>query len=658
MSEFTFVQPQKINKPSADVNESLSLAAGGTNNYDFSHVASFTVMKQQNRPSLHTSQIIQRFSKNVNTGSAPCPNCPVADSTKRTEPAGGPEVEPTSLVDPPEPAGQMPEPGPETIPNSPGTSAVPAAETESDAPAAAPAPVFIVEDNAEEIGPGQMKKSDFLAQLRREVCRVVDETLAGTDQTTQGCPYISYWFNFYSQKNSTHIERTIHRYAPGTRRVTSAAEYITIFTQRARQSAETWARTGEITGIPEGLPVNLPGMGFLGDIGKAFSGIGGLFLKGRGKICPIWASENPRAIQQKLGDGVPLEAGVRSRMESAFGTDFSHVRTHTDTGAAKLANDLDSHAFTVGQHVAFGGGEYQPGTPMGDALIAHELAHVVQQQGGNGGSAAYNSLEQDADHSAAGVLTSLWGKTGATFTRVAQNTMPSLKSGLSLQRCKKKAATTTPAKVTAPTPQPAETPAPEKTTPAAPTVSVGNFRNSGAFSPDNKCPSCKSTITLGIHPKFFLNFMELRGDITGHVDNAEYDFKRTREGGAWQMVNGTWKQVRHDDPGTDDDSTNDDEDLTPENNHIYSMDGVGVFNQNNPDDPFQPFPADMTEFVLKGSFVEWVNVKVGDGSWTKSSNEFEWHSIMWAEKVGGVWQRKTGKNEIEPGSTTVGTGNP
>ena len=69
-------------------------------------------------------------------------------------------------------------------------------------------------------------------------------------------------------------------------------------------------------------------------------------------------------------------------MSAAFGYDFSGVRVHTDAKAGELSSQLNARAFTIGSDVAFAGGEYQPGTLIGDALIAHELAHVVQQGGG------------------------------------------------------------------------------------------------------------------------------------------------------------------------------------------------------------------------------------------------------------------------------------
>src|SRR5690348_10689940 len=69
-------------------------------------------------------------------------------------------------------------------------------------------------------------------------------------------------------------------------------------------------------------------------------------------------------------------------MESRFGQDFSQVRVHTDTKAAESARAVNALAYTVGQDVVFGEGQYTPGTQEGKSLLAHELTHVVQQDAG------------------------------------------------------------------------------------------------------------------------------------------------------------------------------------------------------------------------------------------------------------------------------------
>jgi hypothetical protein len=65
-------------------------------------------------------------------------------------------------------------------------------------------------------------------------------------------------------------------------------------------------------------------------------------------------------------------------MESRFGADFSGVRVHDDARAAESARAVDAHAYAVGRDVVFAAGRYAPGTPAGDRLLAHELAHTLQ----------------------------------------------------------------------------------------------------------------------------------------------------------------------------------------------------------------------------------------------------------------------------------------
>lgn len=77
--------------------------------------------------------------------------------------------------------------------------------------------------------------------------------------------------------------------------------------------------------------------------------------------------------------GQPLEASTRSSMGERLGHDFSRVRIHSDARAAESARAVNARAYTVGPNVVFGHGEYAPRSIEGDALIAHELTHVVQQ---------------------------------------------------------------------------------------------------------------------------------------------------------------------------------------------------------------------------------------------------------------------------------------
>lgn len=81
------------------------------------------------------------------------------------------------------------------------------------------------------------------------------------------------------------------------------------------------------------------------------------------------------------GRGSPLPQATRAFFEPRFGVDFKHVRVHTDSRAAEAANSIQAKAFTVGKNIAFGIGRYAPHSHSGRQLLAHELAHVVQQNG-------------------------------------------------------------------------------------------------------------------------------------------------------------------------------------------------------------------------------------------------------------------------------------
>ena len=168
----------------------------------------------------------------------------------------------------------------------------------------------------------------------------------------------------------------------------------------------------------------------------------------RAMAARIGRIQGNRHLQRLFGNRAeadrPLEGGVKSKMEAAFGKDFTGVRVHTDGGASAQAQAADAAAFTVGEDITFRAGEYQPGTVVGDALIAHELAHVAQQQGATAGTtpvqremadAEQDALESDADSSMLRAVSSLWSGIQGTFKTIRRNAMPALRSGLRLQRC-------------------------------------------------------------------------------------------------------------------------------------------------------------------------------------------------------------------------------
>jgi Domain of unknown function (DUF4157) len=94
------------------------------------------------------------------------------------------------------------------------------------------------------------------------------------------------------------------------------------------------------------------------------------------------ATVSPITREVLRSPGRPLDPGVRDLMESRFGHDFSRVRVHSDTDAASSAQAINALAYTAGSHIVFGAGRFAPETQAGRRLLAHELAHVIQQLSG------------------------------------------------------------------------------------------------------------------------------------------------------------------------------------------------------------------------------------------------------------------------------------
>jgi hypothetical protein len=91
--------------------------------------------------------------------------------------------------------------------------------------------------------------------------------------------------------------------------------------------------------------------------------------------------------------GRALDSGTRKAMERSFGHDFGDVRVHTDARASESARAVHARAYTVGSDVVFAAGRYAPDTQDGRRLLAHELAHVVQQASGTARRAHHSRPE-------------------------------------------------------------------------------------------------------------------------------------------------------------------------------------------------------------------------------------------------------------------------
>lgn len=127
------------------------------------------------------------------------------------------------------------------------------------------------------------------------------------------------------------------------------------------------------------------------------SGRGSYVASGDG-VGPISAAANRSSINRKAngassttqsgslkpsGLGSPLPKNLGQSMSGMLGYDLSSVRVHTDEKSGQAAKSINAKAYTMGNDIVFGKGQYQPDTPSGLHLLGHEVAHVVQQSGGD-----------------------------------------------------------------------------------------------------------------------------------------------------------------------------------------------------------------------------------------------------------------------------------
>ena len=331
-----------------------------------------------------------------------------------------------------------PTPSPASGPAPPPPTATAGAQPTADHPAG-----LIVEDVTQDLAPGQMKRGQFLSQLRAAVYSTAEQAVASSSMAAVIRPQINQeierQFALYSGLDARSLENTIRQRVPGATGVAAASAFIPLICEQVRQTiaAELSKEAG-----PAGAAATVMGAAsaVTQGVGDVVAGVGSVLFKAREGGAR--KADSPHAIRAQLGPGHALDGGLTSGMGAAFGHDFSAVRVHTDAGAARLADQLNARAFTYGQDIAFGRAEYRPGTLIGDALIAHELAHVVQQRGVGSASApastdaaSEKALENDADAAAVGAMMSLWARAQGGMVKVAQNAVPTLRSGLRLRRC-------------------------------------------------------------------------------------------------------------------------------------------------------------------------------------------------------------------------------
>lgn len=123
----------------------------------------------------------------------------------------------------------------------------------------------------------------------------------------------------------------------------------------------------------QGKPLNCP------DCEKKLQMSPAIQRQGNGQM--VASSDVTSQLSSSKGQGTKLPSPVQQEMSSKMGTDFSSVNIHTDSKSHQLNSQLGARAFTHGSDIYFNRGEYNPNSSGGKHLLAHELTHVVQQNG-------------------------------------------------------------------------------------------------------------------------------------------------------------------------------------------------------------------------------------------------------------------------------------
>jgi hypothetical protein len=275
----------------------------------------------------------------------------------------------------------------------------------------------------------QLSRAQFLSELHAQVIATANDAL-GPFWSAAGCPYIERWFTQHANDDAATLDKMARRYS-GLTAPQKARDFIAPICARLKSGIARWRDGGDVS-------ADLQASGLAGPEASS------LVPPPPGSAQP-WRLDAaaPDRVARALGPGQPLDGGTRATMGALYGEDFGDVRVHTDVAAAARAAELDAAAFTVGRDIAFASGAYRPGTLEGDAVLAHELAHVAQQRDAAADARAQrqpigdesSAAEGDADRAAVGVMTRLWSGGTRAARAVGEHVRPSLTTGLRLQRC-------------------------------------------------------------------------------------------------------------------------------------------------------------------------------------------------------------------------------
>jgi hypothetical protein len=276
---------------------------------------------------------------------------------------------------------------------------------------------------------GQIRKDEFMDLVNGAVLAVAEEELSDTIFSPKGCPWVEHWVSYYRERSASEVEQALMSYAPEARSAATPQEAVQAVAEHVRAGFVQWLQTG---GLPAeaaaavSAPAPVPPSSPVGPTAPSET------RRSRGPLARVAARSadltTTAGASSGLGPGRPL-GGAERRVASAFAADVGDVRIHDDAAGADVATAAGAHAVAVGSHIAFADNRYMPGTMVGDALLAHELAHVVQQRSGWSLEGDLADLERDADVTAAGALARVIAGPGVAAVH------PGRRSRLALQRC-------------------------------------------------------------------------------------------------------------------------------------------------------------------------------------------------------------------------------
>lgn len=292
------------------------------------------------------------------------------------------------------------------------------------------APTQLIADEGEVVA-GQMEKGAFQAMLRDAIVVAAEQEM-GRLGATAGCPFIDRYFRKYAELPAAATESLIRRWVPSSRSARTAEELIPPMVARAREGVHLWQATGR---VPPELAALDP------EVASTAAAAGAAHAAGQGGAHP----KSLDGLEAELGPGEALDPGTASQMSRALGSDVSMARLHTGPMAQRKAAEADALAFAVGANVVMGARAPARGSLAGDALLAHELAHVAQQKHAAVDPAARRKpigaedavAELDADRAAASGLTAaqLSDQRIASLALLARSAGDVMRTGLQMQRC-------------------------------------------------------------------------------------------------------------------------------------------------------------------------------------------------------------------------------